>query len=59
MGTCEPRFFENLRMMIHSIESLEGEYDLKNVMNLIKTDGWVQMRYHSNYFSTPTIPDYG
>ena len=27
MGTCESNDFENLRMMSHSIESFEGEYD--------------------------------
>ena len=27
MGTCESNDFENLRMMSHSTESFEGEYD--------------------------------
>jgi hypothetical protein len=29
MGTCETNDFENLRMMNHSIESFEGEYDFE------------------------------
>jgi hypothetical protein len=29
MGTCESNEFENLRMMSHSTESFEGEYDFE------------------------------
>jgi hypothetical protein len=32
MGTCEPNDFGNLGMMIHSIESFEGEYDPRMTM---------------------------
>ena len=50
----------NLGMMVHSIEWLwrwiwpreDGDF-------WYKTDGWVRMRYHSNFESTPTIPKMG
>ncbi len=32
MGTCEAKEFENLGMMIHSIDIFEGEYDHLNDM---------------------------
>ena len=47
-------------MMTHSIERFWRWIWLVNdLVNFTKTDGWVRMRYHSNFASTPTIPDMG
>jgi hypothetical protein len=53
--------FENFGMMSHSIERFWRWIWLVNdLVNFIKnTDGWVRMRYHSNFTSTPTIPNMG
>ena len=46
--------YGNLGMMNHSIENFEGEYDRPyDMVTLTKTDGWVRMRYHSNFTVPP------
>ena len=47
-------------MMEHSIESFDGEYDLGfDKVTLIKTDGWVRMRYLSNFTVPPQYLNLG
>ena len=49
MGTCEANDFgKTLEWWVILLKDFEGEYDLNDMVNLTKTDGWVRMRYHSN-----------
>jgi len=70
MGTFELNDYENLRMMIHSIErfwnDFEGECDLVKVTLIFECDSVFELklmvgstRYHSNFYRTTTIPELG
>ena len=54
MGTCEkPMTLKTLEWWVILLKDFEDEYDLSDMMNLTKTDGWVRMRYHSNFWVPP------
>ena len=62
MGTLESSDYENLRMMNSFLmEVFEGEYDqpYDKVTVDKKTDGWVRMRYHSNFTVPPQYLNLG
>ena len=59
MGTFELNDYENLGMMLHSIErfwnDFEGEYDFVFELKLMVES----TRYPSNFYRTTTIPELG
>jgi hypothetical protein len=59
MGTCDFDDIWNRRMMSHSTDGFDGEYDCEITMWALQKLMIVWMRYHTNFTSTPTIPDMG